>query len=296
MKTTQKLEIGAINISLPPPHSPSRYIDLLRKAYSLKKKAKLQGDWIGLIGSLKIETDTDGHEIATGDFYKYIDLDSTRDWYNIHRGEPADTSDLERINIPEELKPHFQFLPFIFFSKQHRMVVTTKDKADRLSIRQAKKILEKAINSEPKTPSSELAEITIEPERETLEKILSAPRIRKLKIEITPPNADDFQEIENLIFQGMNEERVGKKTVEYKEADSRGLAPTENTKQIARVAQSNGKVEGVIGSRGKQKLVSTTDHPFRDTVDFDPTQELRTTALYRGAKSLINRLLQKPKN
>lgn len=103
MGRKRQLELGAINITMPAPHRPERYVQFFQKAAALDKVVKLRGDWVGRLSTLLVEQEPDGGQIVRGDFYKYIELDSTRDWFNVLNGKPAEERELEAIQIPEHL-------------------------------------------------------------------------------------------------------------------------------------------------------------------------------------------------
>lgn len=287
----RQIRISAINIALPAPHRPDRYISLFQDAFELEGKAKLRGDLVGLLGSMQTVSDDNGETIIRGEFYKYIDLDITRDWFNVKRGKPAEKNELAELNIPDELKPHFQFLPFVFFSKNHRLVFVTKDQKDTLSPGQAAQILRHVLSLPELLSKHGKPEITVEPAQETLDKILTAEQLHSLVIEVTPPNPDDFEEFEKDVFENMNEQRAGIYRVELKEADGQGLAPSTRTKQLARVAQSNGLVVGVVGQRGKTQRISTKDHPINEPVEYNPNTEVRSNTLLNAGRALLARIL-----
>jgi len=290
MARTRQLIFGAINITLPAPHAPDRYVNLLKMAFSEKRAVKLQGDWVALLGGMTVEDEADGGHLIRGEFYKYISLDVTRDWFNVAKGKPADAHDLEAINIPDELKPHFQILSFVFFSKRHRLILITKDGADSLSIRQAAAILTKLFASPNILKEFGRVDVVVEPSRETLDTIFGLTRLRSLFIEITPPNPDDFEEYEHALFEDMKTQRAGSYRIALQESDARGLAPSAPVKKLAEVAQSNGKVVGIGGSRGKTKTLSTTDHPMEDKAPFDSDAVSRRDFLLVRARKILQGL------
>lgn len=291
MAQQRQLKIGAINITLPPPHTPERYIALFQEAHALEIKVKLRGDMIGLLGSVRVDSDEDGAPIIHGEFFKYVDLDATRDWFNIRRGKPAASEELASINIPEELKPHFQFLPFVFFARRHRLVLVTKDKQDTLPPKQAATILQRTFEDPKLLKTHGKVDIVVEPSRELLETIFKMQRLRSLIIEITPPNPDDLEEFEKEVFENMNEQRAGSYRIEMREADSAGLSPDAKTKRLAQVAQSNGSVVGISGERGKAKTVSTKSHPLEERMPFFPNLQLRSEALLTAGAALLKKML-----
>lgn len=291
MARARKITFGAVNIVLPPPHKAERYIALFERVYDSASKAKMRGDWVGLIGELKVESDPKHGAVVRGEFYKYIELDKTRAWYNVLSRRPAENKDVARIVIPDELKPHFQFLPFVFFTKGHRLVCVTREGQDTLSVIQVASILEVIFRTAEIEKEFGRVEITIEPSFETLNEILSLPKLRRLEVDITPPNPDDFAEFERHIFEDLNGQKAGSLKIELTAAGGETLVPNENTKRLAKVAQSNGKVVGIGGGKGRTRRLSTTQHPFETFELYDPDARTRSTAIFDKAVEIAAKLL-----
>lgn len=290
MGRKRQLQFGAINITMPAPHRPERYIELFRQAGELDKVVKLKGDWVGKLGIMRDDKDTDGSAIVRGEFYKYIELDSTRDWFNVLKGKPADERELDQISIPEHLKPHFQYVPFVFFSKGHRLVLITRDKEDVISAAQAVTILRGIFASSELVGIFGKIDLIVEPSRDTLDKILGMPRLRTLEIVVTPPNPDDFEEFERDLFEDMASQRASSYQLTLQEEEGEGLAPSNKVRKLAQVAQSNGKVSGVGGPRGKTLRLSTTDHPLVDKAQYDPEVEIRANVLLIKAREILQQI------
>jgi hypothetical protein len=290
MARKRQLQFGAINITMPAPHQSERYIELFRKAGELDKVIKLKGDWVGKLGTLRYDRDTDGSAIVRGEFYKYIELDSTRDWFNVLKGKPADERELDKISIPEHLKPHFQYLPFVFFSKGHRLVMITRDKEDVISTAQAVTVLRGIFASAELVAVFGKIDLVVEPSRDTLEKILDMERLRTLEIVVTPPNPDDFEEFERELFKDMASQRASNYRLVLQEEEGKGLAPGDGVRKLARVAQSNGKVSGVGGPRGETIRLSTTEHPLVEKAHYDPDVEIRANVLLVKAREILQKI------
>jgi hypothetical protein len=290
MARTRKITLGALNIVLPPPHKAERNIALFEHVYALARKAKMRGDWVGLIGELKVEDDPQCGTAVRGEFYKYIELDKTRAWYNVVSRKPAGLTDIDRIVIPDELKPHFQFLPFVFFAKGHRLVCVTRDGQDTLSVRQVASILEVIFRGEEIEKEFGRVEITIEPSLETLDEILTLPKLRRLELDISPPNPDDFADFERDLFEDLDEQNAGSLKLELTAADGETLVPNVKTKKLAMVAQSNGKVVGIGGGRGKTRTLSTTQHPLEIVGSYDPDAQPRSITVFEKAVEVVSKL------
>lgn len=289
MGRKRQMVLAAINVSMPVPHTPERYVEMFRLVHRQQHVAKLQGDWVGMIGTLKV-IDDDGQYHIQGEFFKYLDLNATRDWYNTQKGKKAEPTDLAEINIPEHLKPHFQFLPFVFFSRGHRLVVVSRDGKESLPPRQVATILVRLFSDQEVVKKFGKIDVVIEPTIETVDAILGMEKLRTLEIDVKPPNADDFDAEEKALFADMNEQNAGEFRVVLSSDDANGLRPNKRTRILALIAKSNGSVTGRGGARGKTKTISTTKHPLLEKVDYEHGVETRSAVLLKKAREILGRL------
>jgi hypothetical protein len=110
--------------------------------------------------------------------------------------------------------------------------------------------------------------ITIIPEDDAVEKILSLKQLRRLTITIFRPNAaEDLYEEEAEILRRIEEEHAKSQTIEYVKAPGvPSLTPTERTRRLALIASRNGKVQGEAKDESGTKLVESTDmHPKQES-------------------------------
>jgi len=294
MNRQRSLTFGAINITLPPPHAAKTYLDLFMAAQQEGATVSLQGDWVGLIGLATPEDDPEAGLVIRGEFYKYVDLDAARDWYNVLSRKPAEPSELRRLSIPEELKPHFQFLPFVFFAKGHRLIAVTRDGKDAMSIRQMETVLNNAMNTEAIQAKFGRVEVTVEPSLETLDEILTMPHLHRLELEIKRPNPDDFEEFEQDFLDELEKQRASGIGMQISAQSGETLRPSQRTTWLAQIAKSNGKVVGTGGLRGKTRTLSTAKHPFEQRESYMPWLETRSDAVLTKAKAIVGKFVRRP--
>ncbi|MHB8370773.1 MAG: DUF4747 family protein [Leptospirales bacterium] len=271
----RNISISIINITISPPHKASRYVQLMQDALGLKNPVNLKGDWVGMIGAIAAEEDHTENNVRflSGKFYKYIDLISTKKWFNIKEFKPAQKNEIESIQIPDELKPHFQESHFVFLIEHHRLFFITKNGQNSFSPFQANKVLSSVFSRPEILTKYENVSTTMEPARESLDNILALPQLHTLRIEITPPNPDDLGEDEKEIFGRMHDQNARSYSVELSAATKNGLIPDEKTRKIAKVAQSNGTVTGIGGEYGNTNTLSTSQHPYYAKTSFNPEHE-----------------------
>lgn len=177
------IQLAVLNIVLPPPHSPERYIKLFRDTFRLKNAAKLRGSNVGMIGGFK--ESVAGAEYV-GELYKYFDLDKTAGWFNVTSQKPTDLGELDKITIPDELKPHFQYFPYVLFPKTHRLVYISKDGADTLSPGMAEKLFNGLFARRRILEEYGEVTVTVEPEHDVLSRVWGLKRLKQLSMSITP--------------------------------------------------------------------------------------------------------------
>lgn len=278
--------VSALNIVMPVPHSPSRYVELFKAAYAKRRIVNLRGDFAGMLGGLYTSGD-----VLSGHFYKFFDLDLEADWFNLRQQKEAEPQELAAIQLPSHLKPHHQSIDFVFFPQQHRLIFVTRDGKDSLTPNMAKTLLDRLFEHEKLTSQFGVIEITVEPQREQLQRILSLPRIKNLSIQVLPPNPDDLEDAEREVLDRMSNERVQRMTVELSSKHPKGLRPDDEHKVLAKVAQSNGKVSAIgEDETGRVIHLSTAQHAYVDPVTYNPDLQTRSQALESKARDLVQAL------
>lgn len=271
------VKVGVLNIIMAPPHSPQRYIELLKKAFALKNIISLRADYQGMLGSCQSDSSL-GQEILTGTIYKFINIDIKGRWFNINESRPAAPTDLNEVHVPDHLKPNLSIFHYLFNPNNHKIIFINKFKNSTLPHNMVKKLFYELLNKEELIAEYGFIDIIIEPQRETLQTILEMPILKTLYIEVIPPNPDfPDEEEEEEIFRRLTGQRAIKMTTELTSGKD-GLAPDDITKKIARVAQSNGKVRGHgFNLEGKALNESTTDHPFIYIMEVPSHQSISDT-------------------
>lgn len=282
----RQFRVAVLNIVMPVPHSPRRYIELLQAAYQRRRIVSLRGDYAGMLGGLNTD-----NEVIRGQFYKFFNLNVDSTWFNLSNQQEAEPDDLAQIRVPSHLKPHHLAVNFVFVPQKHRLIFVTRDGRESLSPGMAKSLLDSLFSEPDLVQSFGEIEITIEPSREQLRRIFAMPRLKKLSIEVSPPNPDDLDEAERDVLDRMSEERAQRMMVELVSKHPRGLQPDATHRLLARVAQSNGKVSGHgEDEQGNTITLSTKDHPLVKVVSYDPDIQTRNDALTIEAQALVQAL------
>jgi hypothetical protein len=281
------IEVSVINIAMPEPHGANRYIDLLLRMDSLDIAVDLQGDWKGRISITSSKEEDIANGFIEGDFSKYIDLDSTREWFNLISKKPAEENDMRAVSIPDHLKPHLQYVPFMFSLTGHRLIFVTKDGRDSVSTRQAESILKCLLENELILNEFGDVSVTVEPSTDALNNILDMPSLKKLDITITPPNPDDFSDYDDDVYKYLREQSASSYKISLETSQDGVLEPNNKTRALANVAQSNGFVSGEGGLRGQRQTMSTKEHPLTIRDKYNPGMETRASYLRRKSSEIM---------
>ena len=117
---------------------------------------------------------------------------------------------------------------------------------------------------------------TIVPEHEQLDRILTLPGLSKLTIDVKRPNPDDLANEDQKVFARFDAMGARRLYQQYTAERGESIKPDDEVRLMARVASHNGSVQGVgMSAAGDRLLESTVDHPWRDTIRYDPDVELR---------------------
>lgn len=285
-----KIHISVLNIVMPMPHSPERYISLFRKAFQLKKQIVIRGESRGLIGTLE-QTSLDNEIILTGYIYKYIDIDINDKWLNVIAQQVAQKDEIKQISIPEYLKPHCKEFFYVFTPEKHRLLFLTKEKGKQFSQKNMQKLFTNLFSDSSLIKEFGTIDVTVAPTLDLLEKIFKLQCLKNILIEIIPPNADDNSEDERQMMEELQKQNATKYITSIKSDNSKGLMLNDRNKRLSQIAQSNGKVEAKgINQEGQVVTLSTEDHPFIEIVDLNPNIQSLKDAFLSVARKIIDKV------
>lgn len=283
------ITMAALNVAMHEPHSSSEYASLMRAAFNRQAVIRFGALHVLMLGTLGRARQLGGSQVLSGDIYRFVKLDPTEPWFNAETREPATEAEVSRIQIPSNLLPHLQSIPFVFNLDTHLFWFIAKHKKDSLGAHTAERFLAQLL--EPTASANQMPPVSVTalPESSSVERILKLPGLEILRIEMTRPNPDSTSSAEARWHQRMQDQGAAKLKIEMYHARNTELEPDAETKEAARVAARNGKVYGRGRSAGGLTIEdSTQDRPLlkHDTVDSDietPTHVLERAALHNGA-------------
>lgn len=273
MQRTRAIPIGVLNIAMHSPHSPERYLALFHSLLGLKRAIHARGSTMIMLGKLHpLGEERERDLILAGEIYTYYNLDPGSPWFDIDRNEEALEEEVVRLSIPRNLKPDLSRFVFAFTPASHRMCVQLKSGTRSLSVNVIAKAL-RGLFSFQELEEYGPVEVTPEPSRETVEEILDMPFLHRLHIELLRPNPDDDHEFELAFLDRLESQSASKMSQDLISEKERGLRPDEATRSLARLASSNGLVEGQGKDINNASIrISTRDTPLIEKQAYDPRE------------------------
>lgn len=282
----KQISMAGLNI-VTQPHSPERYLDLMRRLWSLKRSIRIRGTQCLMIGELARVNKARPLDGFFGRMYRFDQIDDDAPWFNIEDHSVATDDDMALVSIPNNLKPNLVMFDFVFFPNGHKLYLEAKSGKRALSPLTLQRFFLGLCNHPRIQEEFGKVEITVLPDREQLEAIFSMHRLAKLTIDIRRPNPDDFgEDEEDQVFRRFDGIGVRRMVQSLTAEPGESITPDNELSIIARVASKNGKVEGVgysaIGDRIEE---STIDRPWSHSFGYDSMTEAASTAFLNEAQN-----------
>lgn len=258
---SKALKIGCVNITMHPDHSAELYKKLFTYVCSEKLRAKIHGKYHGVINTASYDN---GSSAVSGSFYRFFDLPNNTSWVDLELNRPMDPDTDDVPHLPEEKKPEFRAIEYVFFVHSHRLFFNCQ----YITPASMERFLNNLFSTACISDRFNSVQANIEMSVEGLEKILGIAQKDRIKIFIQRPNPDDLTACDANILERFKNINVKNSTSEYK-SDGSDITPDEAMKNEMNVALSNGYVTA-SGKDGEEKIEeSTRNHPLVETVRYD---------------------------
>lgn len=286
MSHVRTIQIGALNVAMHNPHSAEKYIALMKDANKERRLVRFSGFNAAIMGSLTIPKNIQSEKFITGEIYRFVNIDHDLPWYNTITSEEATDGDMEKVKIPEHLLPNFQRIEFVFNPFKHQLWVVTHDRKESMGITRVAKFFQEIFDQLTRERRYPVVEVTPIPDHEELEAILAAKSIEKIKIDLRRPNADDDEDVEIKWQKKLEKLNAKQIRLEINSVDGESIVPDKETKEMARIAASNGNVS--IYSRDASGLLhheSTQAKPLQISTHVNAEVETSLSVLKSVASS-----------
>lgn len=294
MSRIRSVPLGVINLaSNPHSNDGQTYVDLLKHLASLRRIVKVRGDESAILASCVDFVEGQPLQGQTGEIHKFTDIGE--DWVNLTKLKPASEEDLQKISIPNDLRPNSERFRYFLYPLQHRVVFQLKGAKRSISPHAVQRLFETLVNDERVKVQFPLVSVTVEQKPESLDAIFSMPFLHRLEIDVKLPNAGDEIEPDEIeqVEKMLREQGARSQKTVLEHAPKSALKPNSHNRKLARVARSYGKVMA-WGKNEKNRPVSidTSQHPVKEPFDYDPKlKESFVDQMYAAGKRLLDRLL-----
>ena len=184
MKKT--IQASKFNIVLTP-HTSEKYINLFNAAFVLQRSIQYHGSEHLLFA--EINTAKLSENIISGHFFLYTDFNIDLSWLNIEKRNYASTDELKSIYIPEGLRPNARKFNFVFFVKNHLLVIETRNQSgNQLNATYLESALEKLFKLAKIVEDT--VDVTSYKESSKIQEIYNWKRLKSISIYIKIPNPD----------------------------------------------------------------------------------------------------------
>lgn len=286
----RRLRVNALNIAIQDGELQHRasYRELFTSLVELNIGVRYQGDRRLLLASAW-EDETD-HDRLIGILDRFTDIEAFN-WYNREQRRAATREEREDINVPEQMRANYRGFYVLFDLRLHLMTFTAYEASASLSARNVAYVFQQLVQHPSIVQRFGSVTVSIQQEPAALERILDAPNLRYLSIEIYRPNAN-LGRLDRDWQDQMDAMRAKKLREELTADDRDGLRPSREIRDAAEVALSNGVVEGRVVENGLAETISTEDYPVAQTVVYNPDEESPLRAFIRASAHLVHRLAE----
>lgn len=292
----RKIEVAALNITTHP-HSPERYLSLIRQAAKAKIMQNITGDKYGMIATCYPLNENKYGKTGpiTGELFTFTQVDFKGEWFNQKTRDKAEDDELIGISIPDHLKPGLTRYDYVFFPEEHLLFYTQYCQGKTLVSSHAVKLLKSVLNAKQLQEKYGEVDVTAIPDADRLSSMLTIPTLEKLTLNIRRPNPDDQSKAEQEVLKRMNQLNIQEQTQEYKSTlGNSGIKLDNELTTLTHVAAKFGLVE-VKGKDLLSKPVSykTSDHPWSERRYFDPNKTIGINMLIDIALEMKSKILKR---
>lgn len=276
----KSIQVSALNIAMQTPHSVGSYVELFEVVRRQQALVKIDALRAAMIGPVSNYDDEMEFGPIIGEIYYFIKISQNEPWFNMVARAPASPSELKSISLPTHLLPHLKIIPFIFMPRSHKLYFSSKISNASLSTQRAKKIFEGLFDAASEANKFPSVNITVIPDRETLDKIFNIHKLKTLEITLSPPNPDDSEDDHIKLLKKLDSMHAKKETRVLHAKYGESLRPDDETRTMAMVAAENGKVVGKgKDENGVNVEESTEGHPWMRSLRYNPDRQTAIGAM-----------------
>lgn len=282
-----KAEVAGLNLRLHP-HSPTRYRELWKAAFSRKKIIKMRGDRSGLITVLS--RISDDSEYVNGVLSTFLEIDWDGTWLDTNTLAEAKDDEVAKISVPDNLRPNAMNFYFRFDIKNHEIIFEHYGSGHRLTINSALNFFSNLFRDVKLKKEFGDVKITIIQNKGSIDKIFSIPRITNIEVYIERPNSDIWDgDFEELAEEHLEDKNARSMTVIYKSEPGLGIERDDDLDALVRTSIRNGRTVAKGYGPNGHETVTTDEFPKIMQGKFDPEFASDSTAFQHLADQFRRR-------
>jgi len=263
-----KGEVAGLNIRIHP-HSEDLYRDLFRTAFAAKKIVNLRGNRSAIITSLTRIGKDDRY--VNGVLTTFLDFDLDVEWLDTSTLQEASDNEVQKVIIPDHLRPDMITYYFRFDVKNHELVFEHYNQGKRLTHQSARKFFEGLFKYKRISKKFGDVKVTLIQTKGGLDAVFSIPRITNLEVYIEQPNSDLWDgDFEDLVEKHLEDKSARSMKVIYVAEQGTGIERDKDLEALVRTSIRNGRtVAKGYGPHGHE-TVTTDKFPKVVQDKFDP--------------------------
>ncbi|MCI2285297.1 DUF4747 family protein [Colwellia sp. MSW7] len=271
------------------PHSSQTYVDLFNRLFDLKRQVNLRGDTYCILTEIE-PLNEDPLKGISGEIVKFTKIEVGK-WFNIEKLRAAEEDETKKITIPEDLRPNFTSFNFVFYPKNHYLVIECKDKFGQISPKMLEIYLRNLFDSEEIIEEFNTIELTLVPRTDQLESVLSLKQISSLEMVLRRPNTDGLEDLEDEVLERLNQQNVEEEIIILKAQRGLSVEADDRTVALGHIAQLNGEVKATgHDENGKRVEKSTKQHPFVESGAYVPGEITAKDFLVVMANAIVKKV------
>lgn len=251
------------------------YKDLVHYLFLKQVTRKVSGDVNVRIREYG-EVTLAGKLVITGRICRFTKLDG-KDWID------EKTNKVEAVEVPKDKSPNLREISYLFIPSAHRFFI---EKSSKVSLPAVVKFLADGLK-DALNPGEQI-EVNVEYSRDAIDRIISAPAVERLEVEISYTNDDTNDEAADFIDQQLKTAKAGKANFVF-EADAEkniNIGESSLLKGIVDLSRTNGKAKArIVNTNNKRETINTEQHPEIYEVPYKETE----SGEIEVAKNIIQR-------
>jgi hypothetical protein len=262
MARKRMFSVSGINIRVHKKgHAAQNYNQLWRTFWE-QKRSVAHANTALMIGDIRFEAEGDPESSVYGYLYRFLEIRKDEDWFDIDKHKKADPNDVNKVQIPAQLKASLKEIPYFFDVKNHKLYFVRKEMETGVSPWMVLRLIQHL--SADKVVLEEFGKVdaTILTDQSRLEELYSWQVIKSLDITIERPNPVDYDD-EIEVFKRMKERGVSEEKFGYRKApEADTIDPDKEMRAIVKIGADNGSVNAKgIEVHGKPVEISSKDIP-----------------------------------